>query len=387
MASKVDFEKVQRIMSEIIETIDTSKNKLLDIVENAREEYELLSKELNEIKIEMDDVIAEVDRLTIKDRLVRNHLAEVSKAFNSHSELDIKKAYEKATAVQVDLISAEKEEQMLRRRRTTLEISLKRSLKNIKNAEHVVQQVTVAVTYLKGEILSTIDEAGNEEMFYGLKLLEAQENERTRISRDLHDGPAQFIASVVMKAELCEKIAHKDMDKGLLELAELKQLSRKALKEVRDIIHDLRPMSLDDLGLPQAIEAFVFEAVKETEIKAQVKSGKPLIEIEPIVKVAVYRLVQELMNNVIKHSAAKHVMVTLEFGTQYLRITVSDNGIGFNIESTIESLRHTKKSYGLLGIYERVGQLKGKVKYHSVPYEGTTVTIQLPVNREVIQSE
>ena len=387
MEKSINIEKVNTIMKEIISSIDKSKNQLLDIVETAREEHEVLKNELLEIKVEIDRVISEVDRLTMKDKMVRNNLAEVSKAFKTHSEADIKKAYDIATEVKVALMSAGKEEQMLKIRRTALEMSLKRAIKNIQNAEHVVHQVTIAVTYLKGEILSAIDEIGNEGMVIGVKVLEAQENERMRISRDIHDGPAQQIASIVMKADFCERIMKKDVQKGLEELQELKEQSKKALKEVRGIIHDLRPMSLDDLGLNETIETFVAEFSRESGLKTVVKTGRIVCEIEPIIKVAVYRLVQELLNNVKKHAKANNVSINIEYGTKYLRLTVMDDGLGFDVEKKLDELRRKHISYGLLGIYERVKQLSGEITFHSKSLEGTSVMIKLPVSREVIKHD
>ncbi len=387
MAKLIDLTEVNKIMGEIIVTIDKSKNQLIEIVETARDEYEMLSQELNTLKNKVDEVISEVDRLMLKDKLVRRHLADVSKDFKTFKEADIKKAYENATDVKVDLMSAEKEEQLLKQRRSIIEVSLKRSLKNIHNAEQVVHQVTVAATYLKGEILSALGDAGLDPMSVGVKILEAQENERLRISRDIHDGPAQFIASIVMKADFCEMLMQSDVDKGLDELKELKDLSRKALKEVRAIIHDLRPMSLEDLGLSATVESYVFEYGRENNIAVQFKTGKVINEIEPIIKVAIYRLVQELLNNIKKHANCKNVIISIEYGTKYMRLTVMDDGIGFDVEETLAKLRKKQISYGLLGIYERVEQFKGEIKFHSKSGDGTTVTIKLPVTREVTEHD
>lgn len=387
MSQALDLNKVNTILADIISAIDKSKGQLIDIVENAREEHELLKTELNDIKISIERVINEVDRLTIMDKMVRNQLADVSKAFKTHSEVDIKRAYDKAAEVKVALMSATKEEQILKIRRSALEMSLKRALKNIQNAEHVVHQVTIAVTYLRGEILQALDGLGNEGMFIGVKVLEAQENERMRISRDIHDGPAQQIASIVMKADFCERIARNDIEKGLTELAELKDQAKKALKEVRGIIHDLRPMSLDDLGLNETVEAYAMEFSKESGIKVQVKTSRIVSEIEPIIKVAVFRLIQELLNNIKKHSKCSSTVIQLEYGTKYLRLTVVDDGVGFNVENTLATLKKKKISYGLLGIHERVKQFNGDITFSSHIDQGTTVMIKLPVSREVVQDE
>lgn len=388
MGSKeINMGDVQGIMSKIIQAIDDSRDQLLDIVETAREEYDLLKVELENLKRDIDRVIAEVDRLTLKDKMVRKHLADVSKAFKTHTEEDIKRAYEKAADVRIELESFKKEEELLRTRRNMLETSLKRSMKNIQNAENVVHQVTIAVTYLKGEILSAIEDMGAESMILGVKILEAQENERKRISRDIHDGPAQQIASIVMKADFCERIIRNDFEKGMSELAELKEATKKALKEVRDIIQDLRPMSLDDIGLNETVETYAISFGKENQINVKTRIRKMVSPVESIIQVAVFRLVQEILNNVKKHSKAGQVNVELEYGSVYLRLMIMDDGVGFNVEEKLKTLKLKHTSFGLLGLYERVNQLRGSIEIISEEGEGTTFIIKLPINREVIFNE
>ncbi|MBF4693289.1 sensor histidine kinase [Fusibacter ferrireducens] len=383
----IHMDEVQNIMNKTIQAIDDSRDQLLDIVETAREEYDLLKAELANLKRDIDRVISEVDRLSIKDKMVRNHLANVSKAFNTHTEEDIKQAYERASDVRIELTSIRKEEELLKTRRSMLEISMKRSMKNIQNAEHVVNQVTIAVSYLKGEIFSAIEDMGAESMLLGVKILEAQENERRRISRDIHDGPAQQIASIVMKAEFCERIIKNDFEKGMRELAEMKAATKKALKEVRDIIQDLRPMSLDEIGLNEAIETYAVNYGKTHQISVKTRIKKMTFPVEAIIQVAVFRLVQEILNNVKKHAKASQVNIELEYDAVYLRLIVADDGVGFDLEKTLKKIKMEHTSFGLLGLYERVNQLRGELEIVSEFGEGTTCTIKLPINREVIAHE
>ena len=383
----INMDDVQSIMDKTIRAIDDSRDQLLDIVDTAREEYDLLKVELAKLKRDMDRVISEVDRLSIKDKMVRNNLANVSKAFKTHTEEDIKQAYEKASDVRIELTSIKKEEELLNTRRSMLEISMKRSMKNIQNAEHVVHQVTIAVTYLKGEIFSAIEDMGAEGMILGVKILEAQESERRRISRDIHDGPAQQIASIVMQADFCERIIRSDFEKGMRELSEMKEATKSALKEVRDIIQDLRPMSLEDNGLNETIETYAMNYGKENQIAVKTRIKKMTLPVESIIQVAVFRLVQEILNNVKKHAKAKQVNIELEYSAVYLRVMIVDNGVGFNLEDTLKKIKMRHTSFGLLGLYERVSQLRGELEIKSEIGEGTTINIKLPINREVILNE
>jgi two-component system sensor histidine kinase DegS len=218
-------------------------------------------------------------------------------------------------------------------------------------------------------------------MLVGIKILEAQEDERKRIARDIHDGPAQYVASAVMRIDFAKKVIEKDLDKGMMELSELKEVLKTALKEIRAIIFDLRPMSLDDLGLAHTIQEYVKSIKEEKDIKIELKIKPIDDEIEPIIQVAVYRIIQEILNNVKKHSKAKNVEVKLDYGLKYLMIVVSDDGVGFDVEETLKKVKTQGTNYGLLGIIERVNQLQGEFELESKKGVGTKFKIKLPVNR------
>lgn len=267
-------------------------------------------------------------------------------------------------------------------------MSLKKSMDNIANAEKVINQVSIAMGYLEGDILPAIEDADiNPEMFIGIKILEAQESERKRIARDIHDGPAQHMANVIMKVDICKIVIQKDLKQGLKELEELKESVKGALKEVRGIIFDLRPMSLDDLGLHQTIQQTVKNISQDSDIDIKMKIGIAKTEVEPIIQVAVYRIIQELFNNIKKHAKAKHVEIRLDFGTKYLRLVITDDGVGFNVEETLKRVKAKGESYGLIGILDRVEQLQGEIQINSSEGAGTISKVKLPINREVIKDE
>jgi two-component system sensor histidine kinase DegS len=384
----IDVGHINDIIKKIIKQIGNSREQILEIVDNARIEYEHLKVELATIRRDIDKVINEVDALEVQDKLMRKKLVEVSKKFNSFNEDEIKSVYEKASEIRVKFIMKQNEEKQFRVRRDTLEIALKKSVKNIDNSEKVVNQISIAMGYLEGDILSVLEGADkSSEMFIGIKILEAQENERKRISRDIHDGPAQHIANIIMKADICTIIIKKDLNAGLKELADLKESVKVALKEVRSIIFDLRPMSLDDLGLNKTIEQTVKSVTEDSKIDIELKLKPMQTEVESIIQVAVFRIIQEIFNNIKKHSKAKHVQVKLDYGTKYLRLLISDDGIGFNVEETLKRVKTKGNSYGLIGILDRVKQLQGEIHIESSSGAGSVYNVVLPVNREVIKDE
>lgn len=379
---------VKDILKKIISEINNSRSLIIDIIETARTEQENMRKELYELKEKAGKIIEEVDSLDIRDKLMRKKLAHVSREFKAYSENEVKEVYEQTLEVRTQYLLKQNEEKQIVVRRNQLEISLKRSLATIEGAEKAINQIAIAASFLSGDMMSSLEgiEQG-EQMMYGIKILEAQENERKRISRDIHDGPAQYIANILMKADLCERIIKVDMEEGLQELQELKDAVRHALKEVRGIIYDLRPMTLDDLGLNKAIEEFVKKARDDSSFEVILKQKPLKDEIEPIIQVAAFRIIQEIMNNVKKHSKAQHVQIQLDYGLKYLRIIVVDDGVGFDVEETLKRVRSQSTSYGLVGIYERVNQLKGTLQIDSKPGRGTSYSVKLPVNREVMIDE
>ncbi|MBK5241505.1 sensor histidine kinase [Clostridium sp.] len=386
--SNIDIGHINDIIKKIINQIGNSREQILELVDNARLEYENLKTELVVIRRDIDKVINEVDALEVQDKLMRKKLVQVSKKFNSFNEDEIKSVYEKASEIRVRFIMKQNEEKQFRVRRDTLEIALKKSIKNIDNSEKVVNQISIAMGYLEGDILSVLEGADkNSEMFIGIKILEAQENERKRISRDIHDGPAQHIANIIMKTDICSMIIQKDLNAGLNELVDLKESVKVALKEVRSIIFDLRPMSLDDLGLNKTIEQTVKTISEDFNMDIVLKLKPMQTEVESIIQLAVFRIIQEVFNNIKKHSKAKHVDVKLDYGTKYLRLLISDDGIGFDVEETLKMVKTKGNSYGLIGILDRVKQLQGEIHIESSSGAGSVYNVVLPVNREVIRDE
>lgn len=387
-SSEIDISNINNIIRKITQEIGSSRNMILDIVDNIRSEQESLKKELEEIIKSFKNVVKEVDTLEKKDKQMRRRLADVSRNFAENSEEEIKEAYDLALEIRIEFMNKQNEERALFAKRNSVEIALKKTMENIVNAEKILNQVTSALRYLEGDIRVVLEKADiNSEMFLGIKILEAQEHERQRIARDVHDGPAQHMANAIMKVDICKMVIQKDLDKGLNELDDLKESVKVALKEVRNIIFDLRPMTLDDLGLNETIQETIKGITQESNIKVDLKLRPIKVDIEPIIQVAVYRIVQEIFNNIKKHSSAKNVVVKLDFGTKYLMLVVSDDGVGFNVDETLSRVKSRGTSYGLIGILDRVNQLQGEIKINSSKGKGTSYSVKLPINREVIRDE
>ncbi|MED4754651.1 sensor histidine kinase [Brevibacillus choshinensis] len=378
MNKAIDISMLDGVIKRTIETVETSKTQIFDIAENARQQGNSLKLDLHELRQEISKVIQKVDALELAYRKTRNRLVLVSRNFQMYTEEDIRIAYEEASRIQVELSIYRERENNLKRRRNDLERQLRTLEVTIDRAEKLVSQMGVVLGYLTGD-LSKIGEAlesAKQHQLMGLKVIQAQEEERKRVAREIHDGPAQSMANVVLRSEIVERMLKNErILEAQMELHELKEMVRMSLSDVRRIIFDLRPMALDDLGLVPTLQKYIqtCEERIESSIDLVVFGVEP--PLRSSVKAAIFRLVQECLNNVDKHAQANSVQVKLEFVQDSLSLVVKDDGVGFDLEKRLAN----GGSFGLLGMKERVQLLEGSVDLQSAPGDGTKVIFQIPL--------
>lgn len=368
------------VIKKTIQTVESSKQQIFEIAESARRESSLMKSEIGEIRQQLAEVINRVDTLELNYRRARQRLVLVSRNFNSYTEEDIRVAYEEANNYQVELSIFRERENNLRRRRDDLERRLRNLEETVVKAEGLLTQIGVVLGYLAGD-LSKVDEAletAKQHYYMGLKVIQAQEEERKRVAREIHDGPAQSLANVVLRTEIVEKMLKNErILEAEMELHELKEMIRFSLADVRRIIFDLRPMALDDLGLVPTLQKYIqtFEERTKLTIDLVVFGKEQQFKLESSFKAGVFRLVQECLNNVEKHANAKFVQVKLEFLQDHMLLIVKDDGQGF----VVDEIKRRTGSFGLLGMQERTQLLDGKMDIHSAPQQGTRVTFHIPL--------
>lgn len=235
---------LDRIINETLNAIEHSKEDIFEISEAAKGEQRRLQKELESLRNEVKHAIDQVDRLELMYRRSRVRLMEVSRDFGQYSEEDIRAAYENAQKIQVQLAVEREKEQNMRKRRDELERSIAGMDTMVKKADDLVSKVDLALNFLKGNMNffnSSQSTTVQERQWMGARIILAQEDERRRVAREIHDGPAQAMANVVLRAEFCEKLLESKRPEINKELAELKDVVKQSLKEVRRIIFNLAP--------------------------------------------------------------------------------------------------------------------------------------------------
>jgi two-component system sensor histidine kinase DegS len=366
--------RLDNIVEKTIEVIESSKEQIFDILEKAKEEARRLEAQLEELKIQVINVIKEVELCERKEKKCRLKLAFVSKQFGHLSEQAIREAYEEAKEAQIELALKRREEKELIEKRNELERKLVDNKAIIEKAEKLVSQINVALNYLNRDLkkMNTQLEQLKDKRALSVKIIEAQEEERKRIAREIHDGPAQAMANVLLKSELCEKLITKDIEQAKIELKNLKNIVQQSLKEVRKIIYDLRPSALDDLGLIPALSRYIKNFSEETGIFVDFSVLSDYKRLSPEIEITCFRVVQEALTNIKKHSKAKNASVKFEFGMRFISIIIKDDGIGFDKENI-------GQGYGLMGMKERVEILNGKFEISSFKNKGTQIYISIPV--------
>jgi signal transduction histidine kinase len=208
------------------------------------------------------------------------------------------------------------------------------------------------------------------------ELFQIVEDERMRIARDMHDGPAQLLANLVLKAEIVERVFDLDRTTATSELADFKATVRVALEETRKLIFDLRPMTLDDLGLVPTLRKFIVDFEQRSGIRTRLNVVGAERRLPGALEASLFRIVQEAMTNARKHAGAGTIDVTVMIGPQRVVASVRDNGAGFDVAATAARAERTKH-LGLISMRERAGLENGVLDITSVPGNGTQVRVSV----------
>lgn len=378
MAIKFETKALDQILEKMIDTVGNSKDEIFRIGEQCRADYESITSELQDIKLKVAYIINEGDKLDIQVRAARKRLSEVSKHFKDYTEEEVRESYEVAHKLQMDLTMNRQMEKQLREKRDDLERRLIGLNETIERADHLVSQISVVMNYMMSDIrqMGEALETAQQRQDFGLKIIEAQEEERKRLSREIHDGPAQMMANVMMRSDLVEKIyKERSAAEAISEIRNMKKMVRSALYEVRRIIYDLRPMALDDLGLVPTLKKYlqtIEEYHKTTRIQF-VNVGNDQ-RLPAKYEVALFRVIQESVQNALKHARASLIQVKLEIKQDLVMAVIKDDGRGFDVNEKKDD------SFGIIGIRERVELLEGELAIHSKGGTGTLVIIQVPMN-------
>jgi two-component system sensor histidine kinase UhpB len=222
-------------------------------------------------------------------------------------------------------------------------------------------------------MLEAIDEATR---LRASQIINAQEQERKRIARELHDETSQVLTSLLISLAILEESVTTQETRD--RIADTRKLAHQTLRAIRNLSIDLRPSALDDLGLLPALRWYVKEYQQKCAIEVDFSAPGFKDRLSPEMETALYRIVQEALTNTARHANAKKVVITMREDEGTVYATITDNGCGFDFDALRKS-SDQERGLGLAGMNERVLLLDGSLTVHSSPGHGTTIEVRIPL--------
>jgi signal transduction histidine kinase len=218
------------------------------------------------------------------------------------------------------------------------------------------------------------------------RILAVEEEVRRRLASDLHDGPTQLLAAMIMNIKFAQDLLEESPERASSELAQLEPLTNKALRQLRTLLFDLRPVILETQGLVPALESYVERLEQDSPIKYRLLVRGEAPRLNRRTEAAIFSIVQEAINNARKHANAQHMVIIVDRQDDYLMVTIRDDGTGFDLKK-IDTGYGQRGSLGLLNMRERAGMVGGELFFETDLGQGTAVRLRLPVSQNLPVSE
>ena len=330
------------------------QNSTLDV----HEELEETQRSLKEVTLMIEQSQDEVSKLTQRNAGVTAHLQQLQADIQNISSEEIQTAYDSALDAQQRLLV------------------MRGQLDKLQNDKEHLERYAVILTQADqasaADSPSTSKSSGSEINNIEM-IVNAQESERQRLSRQMHDGPAQALSNFILQAEIAMRLLSVDVEQARDELNSLKSSAMRTFQQVRSFIFELRPMMLDDLGLVPTIRRYVESYREQAGIDVSISISGTERRLEPYLEVMIFRALQELLGNSSRHSHATAIKVYVDVSENIVKVSVDDNGKGFDPE-----IIDNGNSLGLKLIKDRVDMLGGTFEVDSSAGKGTRVVFSVP---------
>lgn len=374
-----ELQQLDQVFSQIIGTLEKSRANIFEINHTCEAQCLHLETEMRELNHKITKIIQEEEKCRKQERLARLHLMEVSKHFNIATEDDIKRAYHNAQELQMKLQEIRQQENYLKLRRVEIENQIRQYRDINRKAENLLHSTLLALKLVQGstdKLSNTIEKVSRKNQLE-LWIVETQEAERRKIARELHDGPAQNLASILIRLDLIMRMLPEERDDIYQELENIRAIGAESLTDVRSIMYDLKPYLMDEQGLHNTLQEYFNEYETKYDFSIDYRVFGQRRQYDLALEVGLFRLVQEAITNVRKHAKVNKALVKMEDSGSTLTLVIKDEGCGFDLEEVEQ-----RESYGLLGMQERVRLFGGELQILSQPREGTQIIIKVPLERE-----
>ena len=341
---------------------------LAEFLQEIEKEHEQLQKELKEIDVLIKQTSTEVEKLAQRNAQIANKMRQIDANFDTYPREDIKNAYTSAHESQMRLFMMRGQLEQLQNKQQNLTKYVQR-LRSFLNFSSDLSPTPPS----PGQVEYSLDE--NQQTI--VQIIQAQENERQHLARQMHDGPAQALSNLILQAEICERFFEHDPAQARTELRTLKNAVNATFQKTRSFIFDLRPMMLDDLGLIPTLRRYVQDFEAKAGCRASLNVFGTERRFAPYNEVIVFRAVQALLNNVQRHAQASQAQVSLDVQGDEISVVVEDDGSGFNVDEAFQRAQE-RRALGLSNVMEQVKMLGGTFEIESRIGRGTKVQFAIP---------
>ncbi|MBI2845864.1 MAG: sensor histidine kinase [Chloroflexi bacterium] len=347
----------------------TSIPDLASLLEEAQAQKEKIDRDLEEIKILIQQSENEAERMAQRNAQAANLLRQIESHPEGYSREETVNAYASSQDAQLRLFTMRSQVEQLQNREAFLKTQSEQLSRWLAIGERLDLRAGGAPSSP-----SPNTELGERTI---VGIIEAQEGERQRLARQMHDGPAQSLTNLILQAEVCERLFDSDPAQARAELANLKAAVHNTFQRTRRFIFDLRPMMLDDLGLLPTLRRYVQDFQEKSGLAIDLRITGQERRLASHTEVTIFRVIQELLINIDLHAHAHRVQVALGLQPDKVRIVVEDDGSGFDVQEALAAVKQ-RKTLGLAALQERVELLGGTASFESRIGRGTKVTIEIP---------
>ena len=336
-------------------------------LETCSQEYKKTLSELKEIDLLIQQTSKEVERMARRNTHATNQLRLAESSIETVPRQDLKEAYSAVLDTQQRLFTMQGQLEKLQsdQRNMARYLDILRSV--LEQGDHPDRPRPPEPEEEEVAPQASI-----------VRVIEAQERERRRLSRQMHDGPAQSLTNLILQAEICERLMHVNPDQARVELANLKRSVADTFQKVKGFILNLRPMMLDDLGLVPTLRRYLDSFSDNSDMVTDISvMGKERRLASPS-EVTTFRVIQELLHNARDVGRASSARIMLDMRGDDLQVTFEDDGDGLDLGDALSSEEAEK--LGLTTMRERIEMLGGEIHFENARGGGTSVTFSLPAS-------
>jgi two-component system, NarL family, sensor histidine kinase DegS len=348
------------------------------LVESITQEMKRIKDKLSEIKGQIEQTQMVVDREQQRNADIATELRTIQDNIETVPRQDIRTKYDEAIDARFRL--------------TTMRGQLEKFQANRESLEGEQTMLAQMLNKLQGvDMLASSNDSGSEVGVVGrsvniVRIVQAQEEEKLRLARLMHDGPAQSLTNFILQTEICQRLFDRDPARAAEELNNLKTTASVTFQKVRDFIFDLRPMMLDDLGVVPTARRYVDSFKDKNDIDTKLELLGEERRLESHREVMLFRGMQDLMGHARDYASATELVIRLDMSSDRIKVDVEDNGRGFDAEAafTGDETHLDPRAQGLLTLKEKFELVGGSLAVTSSETDGSHIHLELPASDDAL---